>query len=53
MQQKPAPGQKVGIIMREFAKGKLHSGSARGPVVRDRQQAVAIALNQSSRTGKR
>jgi hypothetical protein len=33
--------------MRKFKEGKLHSGSKKGPVVKDRKQAVAIALNQA------
>lgn len=43
-----AHGQKgVAQEMRKFAKGKLHSGSKHGPVVRDRKQAIAIAMNAS------
>jgi hypothetical protein len=33
--------------MREFKKGKLHSGSKKGPKVKDYSQAVAIALSQA------
>jgi hypothetical protein len=40
--------------MAEFKQGELRSGSARGPVVKNRRQAIAIAMNQSgqSRRGK-
>jgi len=38
--------------MHEFKEGTLHSGSKRGPKVRNRKQAVAIALSQA-RKGKR
>jgi len=39
--------QKVEKVMREYAAGELHSGSKSGPVVKNRDQAVAIALNSS------
>lgn len=44
--QTPKQQAKVGLIMREYAKGQLHSGK-KGPVVEDRKQAVAIAMNQA------
>lgn len=51
MQKKP-DNDKVGIVMREFLKGKLHSGSGKGPVVKSRQQAIAIALAEARRAKK-
>lgn len=33
-------------VMDEWKSGKLHSGSSRGPVVRNQKQAVAIALSE-------
>lgn len=44
------PGVKQ--TMEEFKKGKLHSGSKKGPVVNSRAQAIAIALNEQRRAGK-
>jgi hypothetical protein len=41
--------EKVHQTMHEFKHGELHSGSKRGPLVRSRKQAVAIALNQARR----
>jgi len=38
---------KVREVMHEFKHGELHSGSHTGPVVTDRKQAVAIALNSA------
>lgn len=38
--------------IKEFKAGKLHSGSKKGPVVKSRKQAVAIALN-TKRKGKK
>jgi ribosomal protein L21E len=37
---------KVGKVMREFKAGKLHSGK-KGPVVKSRKQAIAIALSEA------
>jgi len=38
---------KVGKVMKEFKAGKLHSGSKKGPVVKSRKQAIAIALSEA------
>ena len=38
--------KKVGSVMKEFGSGKLHSGKG-GPVVKNPQQAMAIALSQA------
>ena len=43
---------KVGKVMREFGKGKLHSGK-KGPVVKSRKQAVAIALSEAGISKKK
>jgi hypothetical protein len=40
---------KVAKTMREFKHGKLRSGSTKGPKVRNKKQAIAIALSQSRR----
>lgn len=46
--------KKVGKVMREFGAGTLHSGSKKGPVVKSRKQAVAIALSEAGKSkGKR
>ncbi len=37
---------KVGKVMREYKEGTLHSGK-KGPVVKSRRQAVAIALSEA------
>jgi hypothetical protein len=44
--RKYAVGGKVGKVMHEWKHGTLHSGSKKGPVVRDRKQAIAIALSE-------
>jgi hypothetical protein len=33
--------------MEKFKAGTLHSGSAKGPLVKDRKQAIAISLRES------
>ena len=43
---------KVYKTMHEFKHGTLHSGSKRGPMVRSRKQAVAIALAQARKAGE-
>ena len=43
---------KMDKTMHEFKQGALHSGSARGPLVKDRRQAIAIGLSQRRRAGR-
>lgn len=33
-------------VMHEFKHGELHSGSSSGPVVKNRKQAIAIAMSE-------
>lgn len=40
---------KVHKVMHEFKEGELHSGSKSGPVVTDRDQAIAIAMSEARR----
>lgn len=44
---------KVEKVMREYKKGELHSGSKKGPEVKNRKQAVAIALSEARKAGAR
>ena len=43
----------VAKVMREFKAGTLNSGSSRGPVVKNKKQAVAIALSQAKMAKKK
>jgi len=45
--------KKIGKVMGEFAHGKLHSGSKKGPVVTKPSQAKAIALSEARKAGAR
>ena len=47
--KKPA---KVRKVMREFKEGTLHSGK-KGPVVKSKKQAVAIALSEAGMAKKK
>lgn len=38
---------KVEKVMKEYKSGKLHSGSKKGPQVKSRKQAIAIALSEA------
>lgn len=49
----PKAKKKVTKVMREYAHGELHSGSKKGPVVRNRKQAVAIALSEARNAKKK
>lgn len=40
--------EKVGVVMGEFKRGTLHSGS--GAKVKNRKQAIAIAMNESGQS---
>lgn len=44
---------KVAKVMREYGKGQLHSGAKKGPVVKSRKQAVAIALSESGQSKRK
>ena len=41
----------VAGVMHEWKHGELHSGSSHGPVVHNRQQAIAIALSEQRQMG--
>ncbi len=43
--------KKVEKVMHEYKEGKLHSGSKKGPQVKSKKQAVAIALSEARKEG--
>jgi hypothetical protein len=42
--------KKIEKVMGEFGKGKLHSGSKKGPMVKNPKQAIAIALSEAGKS---
>jgi hypothetical protein len=46
-------GKKVAKVMREYKAGKLHSGSKKGPKVKSRKQAIAIAMSEAGMSKKK
>lgn len=44
---------KVEKVMHEWKTGALHSGSKKGPIVKNQKQAVAIALSEERARNKR
>ena len=47
------PKGKVSVVMHEFKQGKLHSGSKKGAIVKNRKQAIAIALSEERKHSKK
>jgi len=40
------------LVFSKYAKGKLHSGSKSGPIVKNQKQAVAIKLSEEANEAK-
>lgn len=51
MHQKKA--KKVEKVMHEFGEKKLHSGSKKGPIVKNPKQAIAIGLSEARKAGEK
>lgn len=43
--------EKIHKVIREFEEGKLHSGSKKGPKVKNLKQAVAIGISEAKGKG--
>jgi len=41
--------RKIKKVMTEFSEGKLHSGSKKGPIVKDKSQALAIGYSEAKK----
>jgi hypothetical protein len=44
--------KKIGKVMKEYKEGTLHSGK-KGPVVKSRKQAVAVAMSEANMSKKK
>jgi hypothetical protein len=44
--------RKVKRVMHEFAENELYSGSKKGPLVKSKAQAIAIALSEAKKGKK-
>jgi hypothetical protein len=53
MKKKTKAQKKVASVMHEFKSGTLNSGSKKGPKVKSRKQAIAIALSEAGVKRKR
>jgi hypothetical protein len=54
MAKKPTKAQKkIAKVMREYSAGKLHSGSKKGPIVKNAAQARAIAMSEAGMARKK
>jgi len=47
----PKAEAKMDKVYKEFGEGKLHSGSKKGPIVKNVKQASAIAISEAKRKG--
>lgn len=52
MKGKTKGKKKVEKVLREFKQQELHSGSKKGPSVRNPKQAMAIAMSESGQSRK-
>jgi len=43
---------KIKKVMHEMKEGKLHSGSKKGPIVKNPKQGIAIALSEARKVTK-
>lgn len=50
--KKDTKQRKITKVMREYESGELHSGSKKGPVVKDKAQALAIGYSEARKAAK-
>jgi len=49
----PKGKKKMKKVLKEFSSGELHSGSKKGPVVKDKSQALAIGYSEARKAKKK
>ena len=50
---KAAKKAKISKVMKEFKAGTLNSGSSKGPIVKGKKQAIAIALSTARKVKRK
>lgn len=50
---KKLKAKRMKLEMDKFQEGKLHSGSKKGPIVKDRSQAIAIGISEAGLSKKK
>lgn len=50
MRKRSKGDKKVEKVMGEYGRGELHSGSKKGPKVKSRKQAIAIAMSEAGKS---
>ncbi len=53
MKGKEKRKSKISKVMHEYKANDLHSGSKSGPIVKNPKQAIAIALSEARKAGKK
>ena len=53
MKKPTAKQKKMQKVLHEFKAGTLHTGSKKGPIVKSRQQAIAIAMSEAGMKRKK
>lgn len=53
MKKKTDKEKKISKVMKEYKAGDLHSGSKKGPIVKKKKVALAIALSEAKKMRKK
>ncbi len=51
--ESPKAKKKIKKVVKEFEKNELHSGSKKGPLVKDKAQALAIGYSEAKKAKKK